>query len=118
MNLPVVKKIRTLEEKQKVIDAAIADNHNFSIATHVLTKGDEIVGAWSLGAIPLVAVWSKTDGINGKDSLIMNKTISAIMNDRSPNPYLIACDESSPYINYMDKLGYKHFWKTNLFLSQ
>ena len=118
MPIPIIKKIKTLEEKQEVIDAAVADNHNFYIPTHAVIKNNEIVGAWSLGAIPLVTAWHKTDGVNAKDSLIINKSICAIMDDRGHQPYIIACDETSPYINYMEKFGYKNPWKTNLFLSQ
>jgi len=117
MPLPKARKIRTSEEQQLVIDAAIADNHNMNYATHVIEKGNEIVGGWCLGAIPLVMIWNNSNSINAKESLILNNTLRTIMDDRSPNGYLIACDNNSPYISHMKKFGYQPIWETNLFDS-
>jgi len=117
MPLPKARKIRTPEEQQLVINAAIADNDNMTYPTHIIEKGNEVVGGWSLGSIPLVMVWHKSDGINAKESLILNNTFRTIMDDRSPNGYFIACNNNSPYINHMQKFGYSPIWKTNLFVS-
>ena len=117
MPLPKARKIRTSEEQQLVRDAAIADNDNMNYATHVIEKGNEIVGGWCLGAIPLVMIWHNSNSINAKESLILNNTLRTIMDDRPPNGYLIACDNNSPYISHMKKFGYQPIWETNLFDS-
>tara|TARA_Y100000114_G_C11747572_1_gene322476 strand:+ start:1626 stop:1982 length:357 start_codon:yes stop_codon:yes gene_type:complete len=118
MPLPQVRKIRDEEERQLVIKAAIDDNDNMVYPTHLVEKNGDIVGGWSLGVLPLVLAWSKSDGINAKESLILRNNLSSIMNDRSPNPFVIACNDSSPYISYMKKFGYDPIWKTNLFISK
>ena len=118
MPLPKVRKIKTEEERQLVIDAAIADNDNMKYPTHLVEKNGDIVGGWSLGLMPLVLIWNKSDSINAKESLILKHTLGSIMDDRSPNPYIIACNDHSPYISHMKKFGYKPIWKTNLFISK
>lgn len=118
MSIPVVKKIHTQEDQKLVIDTIREDGKTFAFPTHVVIKNKEVVGALSLNAIPLAAIWTRSDAIKAKDSYILNHTLSAIANDRGMERYLIGCDESSPYFKYLDKFGYTPFWKTNLFLSQ
>jgi hypothetical protein len=117
MPLPTAKKITTEEERDLVIKSALADNDNMIFPTHMVEKNGEVVGGWSLGAIPLVMVWHKSDAIGAKESLILNNTFKSIMNDRAPGSYFIACNDKSPYINHMEKFGYNPVWKTNLFVS-
>lgn len=118
MSIPIVKKIHTQEDQKLVINAVREDGETFAFPTHAVIKDEEIVGALSLNAIPLAAIWTKSDTIKAKDSYILNHTLSSIANDRGIERYLIGCDESSPYLKYMEKFGYTPFWKTNLFLSQ
>ena len=44
MPLPKARKIRTPEEQQLVINAAIADNDKMTYPTHIIEKGNEVVG--------------------------------------------------------------------------
>ena len=118
MSLPKARKIKTEAERKLVINAAIADNDNMTFPTHVIEKDNKIVGGWSLGLMPLVMIWHKSDSINAKESLILNNTFRSIMDDRGQPAYFIACNDQSPYINHMEKFGYNPIWKTNIFASK
>ena len=118
MPLPKARRIRDNAEKKAVINAAIADKDNMTVPTHVVEKNGKIVGGWSLGKIPLVLVWHKSDEINAKESLILNNTFRSIMNDRGEGPFIIACNGHSPYIRHMKRFGFNPVWETNLFVSE
>lgn len=118
MPLPIARKIVTEEERLLTIQAAKDDNDSMHFPTHMITKGDQIVGGWCLGGIPLVMVWHDRTAVNVKESMILNNTIYTVMNDRSPNGFFIACNDDSPYINHMAKFGYNPIWPTNMFFKQ
>ena len=114
---PEVKKILTVEEQKEVINAATKDDHSIHLPTHKIVKNGEVVGAWSLGSIPLVMTWNDTKKINSRESLLIQNAINSIMNDRGQEQYFIACDENSNYRKYMERCGYKLFWKTDIFVK-
>jgi len=115
---PIVRKIKDEEERLAVIEAAKGDNDNMQFPTHVVMKGDEIVGGWCMGAIPLVLMWNKSTSINAKESMILNNVASAMMNDRGTGMYFMACNENSPYIGHMEKFGFLPVWPTNIFYKR
>ena len=118
MSLPTVRKITSKEERQAVINAAQADNDAMHFPTHVVMKGDEIVGGWCVAGIPLVLMWNKSTAISAKDSLILNNTAKAIMNDRDQAMYFMACNDNSPYIGHMKRFGFSPVWPTNIFYTR
>ena len=115
---PVFKKINTEEERQAVIQAALADNDRMDFPTHAVLKNGEIVGGWCLAGIPLVLGWSHTEKVKVKDSLVIKNTVNSIMNDRGARAYFIACNEKSPYMGHMERFGFHPVWSTNLFFEQ
>ena len=118
MSVPTVRKIRDEAERKAVIEAAIADNDQMQVPSHIIEKNGEIAGGWALSNIPLVLVWHKSDSISARESMYLNNTMRAVMNDRSDAPFVIACNNHSPYMGYMEKLGFQPIWETNLFLSK
>ena len=115
MSLPILKKITSDEQRIAVVQAALSDNDNMTFPTHVVMKGDKIVGGWCLGGVPLVMCWHSTTEVNAKDSMILNNAVAGIMNDRGVGMYMMACNNESPYINYMERFGLKPVWPTNIF---
>jgi len=118
MSLPTARKIKSKEELKKVLAAAREDNHNMPTPTHVIEKDGKIVGCWGLGNIPLVSVWHKEGSLGIRDSLNLNCTTKSIKYDRGHGIFIIACNENSPYMPFMEKVGYEPVWKTNLLLSK
>lgn len=118
MSFPILKKITTPEEQRAAIAAAQADNDNMIFPTHVVLKDGKIVGSWCIGGIPFVMLWHSTEHMKARDSMIMNNTVGALMNDRGVAQYCLACNSGSPFIGYMDKFGYSPVWPTNLFYKR
>lgn len=115
---PRVEKIKTIEELKLVIEEGKKDNHNLLNPTHAVKKGDEIVGAWSLAGVPLVTAWNKTDTVNKRDSLQIQNIVNSLMSEKNSDMYLIACDKNSNYTEFMERVGYKPYWETILYIKE
>lgn len=115
--LPNIRKITSKEEYQAVMDAAKMDNDIIDFPTHILYKDGEVVGGWSVDAIPLFSVWHHSKRITARDSLMLNNTIDTVMNERGHKNFLQLCNANSNYYSYMNKLGYKGWEGTTLFLK-
>jgi hypothetical protein len=113
-----VRKIVNEDERLNAISAAKEDNHNLLFPSHLLRKNGDIVGAWSLAAIPLCLVWSHSKRISARDSFTFSGVMDTLMLERNFNFYLMACDSDSNYYPHMEQLGYKFVWPTNIFYKQ
>ena len=116
--LPVMKKIDSEEERQAVIQAALADNDRMDFPTHVVLKDGEIAGGWCMAGIPLVMAWNHTQKMKARDSFAIKNIAASIMNDRGARAYFIACNNNSPYMGHMERFGFTPVWATNLFFEQ
>ena len=112
---PTVKLIQTLDQEARVLQSARDNNHSMICPTHFVERNGEIIGASSLGSIPLVLVWHHNEKVSAKDSMHLKLVYDSIMETKRLPRYFIACDESSPYNKHMNRLGYKHIWKTDIF---
>ena len=115
---PTIEKIKTIEELELIVAEGKKDNHNLFNPTHVVKKGNNIVGAWSLCGIPFVTAWNKTDSINKRESLQIQSIVNSLMSEKGQDQYLIACDKDSKYTKFMEKVGYKHYWETVLYIKE
>lgn len=113
--IPKVLPVDSTELRAKVIKEGQADNHDVSVATHYLQKNNEIVGAWNLGALPLVMNWQHSEKVSSRDSLYLQSTLDALMLEKGHKLYLSACAQDSPYRPYMEKLGYSLVMSSDIF---
>lgn len=118
MALPEFKKIITPEQRIAVIEAAVADNDNMTFPTHAVMQGDDIVGGWCMGGVPLAMCWHHTEKMHAKESFHINGIASSIMNDRGHAMYMMACNSESPFYNHMARFGYNPVWPTNIFYKR
>lgn len=114
---PTLQKVRTPEQADALIAAAKADGDAMIYPTHGVYRDGEIVGAWSIAAIPLVLCWHKSDAIKARDSLVMRNTVDAVLDSQNVTAYATACNSGSPYLPHMEKFGYQPVWPTNLFVK-
>lgn len=115
--IPQLNKISSIEEAQKVIEAARSDLDAIIAPTHWVEKNGEIAGAWSINAIPLVLCWHHSKAMGARDSFVMRNTVDALLQDRGVPNYATCCRSDSPYIEHMEKFGYQPIWPTNMFLK-
>ena len=114
---PELVKIIDSSLLKEVKEKALQDKHSMPFPTHAIIKEDKVIGGVCLGGIPLVTVWSDTQKVKSRDSLVISKIINSILNNNGINNYFIACDSHSPYFGHMEKLGYKYPWSTNIFFK-
>lgn len=116
--IPQFKKIDTPEERQAVVDAAVANNDNMVFPSHVAYKNGEIIGGYSLNVVPAVMCWTHSEKATARDSLQIKRCIDSVMSDRGNKIYMTACNSDSPYYQHMEKFGYHPIWPTNIFWTQ
>jgi hypothetical protein len=113
-----VRPIRSNDELKQLIEIAAADNHVVIGPTHLLIKGDEIVGYMSLGGITHVHNWFHSEKGNAKDSLLAISQGEAILAQQGITNYIVACDEESPFFGKMEKIGFTPLFNTNLYSKE
>lgn len=114
---PKFRLIESPDESARVLAAARADNDCLVHPSHLLERHGEIVGAASLGVVPLVMVWNHSQRITARDSLHLKLVYDSIMETKGHQNYLIACNKQSPYHAHMKRLDFKPIWETELFVG-
>lgn len=100
-------------------DQAAADNHHVVIApTHLMMKGDEIVGYLSLNGLPTVQAWFDSHHKHAADSLKMIEHGETVFREAGVRMYAICCAEESPFTPHMDRLGFKKLGTTVMWIKQ
>lgn len=116
--IPTVKKIVSKEQADALMQAVKQDSDNLDFPTHMVLRGDEIIGGISVGAIPFCTVWMDSEKCDAKDSFQMQSCIESVLNDRGISRYFVACDEKSNYMGHMERFGHKPYWRAVLYLRE
>lgn len=111
--IPKVVKVSTARAKEKYLNTAKEDP--LTAPTHVIYKGDELVGKWNLAEVPLVLVWHHEQKVKAKDSLILNSLQESIMSEKGINEYYIVVNEESPYTDHLSRLGFEPIHTTKIY---
>jgi len=115
--LPRLRKIVDQAERLKVYEAARADNDGIDHATHVWTRGGEIVGAASMAAVPIILGWHRSDKISARESFHIFRIYESVMDQMGFPRYWTLVNKASPYRDHMEKFGFKAIWETKLFVG-
>ena len=116
-HIPTIKKIKTNELRQQVVQAALLDGDNMQFPTHAVYKNGEVVGGWNVGGFPLLLCWHDKHKVSAKDSVMINATMDSVMNSAGHEVWWMACNSGSPYYDHVEKLGFKHVWPTNIIIK-
>lgn len=103
------------ELAKRLFEAAQADHHICIAPTHVMLRGEKIIGYLSLGGMPVVQAWFDTKSGHVLDSLKMIETGEAVFDSQGVKQFMIAVDEASPFYPHMERLGFTPVFKTTLF---
>ena len=117
-NLPTVRKVRTREQIEAIQRGAAADNHYVIAPTHYVEKNGQIAGYWSINGIPNFHLWHDSKLITARDSIHLTDIGDAIISNMGFSECVMYCAKSSPYYNYMHKLGFQGGFNTNLFVRE
>ena len=113
--VPKVQKIKTKEQMDAVLAASQADNDGCVYPSHVVMKNGEIVGSASIAVLPVLMLWHHSEKIGPRESMQLQNTYEAIMEERGVNQYIILCNKNSPYNSHMKAFGYENVWETEVF---
>lgn len=94
------------EDAQRLVGAAASDEHIVVAPTHLVMKGEEIVGYGSLGAIRLVNVWVHSRKVNKFESVRLLREAEEILRGHGAGVVCMPCDQKSPFRPFMPRLGY------------
>lgn len=112
---PRLEPLTRPEDVAAVLAAGRADNDGVCFPSHAVVRGGEVVGAVSLGVVPLVMLWNHSQKVGPRDSLHLKRVYDAMMLARGTPAYVIACNQRSPYHAHMERLGFKSIWATHLY---
>ena len=113
--LPRLRKIVDEAERQKVYEAAKADEDGVDHVTHVWTRGGEIIGAASMAAVPVILGWHHRARMSARDSFHCFRIYESVMDQMGFPKYWTLVNARSPYQDHMEKFGFKPIWETKLF---
>ena len=114
---PKFRQVDSPDEVKKVLAAIAADNDKLIAPNWVVERHGEIIGAASLGVVPLVMVWNHSQKITPKDSMHLKLAYDIAMEAKGHRQYWMACNKHSPYNAHMTQLGFKPIWETEIFVG-
>ena len=96
-----IRPISSEEERLKVYEEAEKDGDRQPLMpTHVVTKGNDIVGAFCLFS-PTVYWWMHTKKVKGRESLSIFQSMSALLANEGINKFVLPCEPESPYFTLL-----------------
>jgi len=102
---------------QEQLDAlkveAASDNHIPLYPTHLVKRGDDVVGYISFLATPVVSPWLHSKKVRARDSLSLLNIIENMAAARGCRTILMPCAEHSPFYPVMEKLGFTRYGFTS-----
>ena len=98
--------------------AAAADEHMVLSPTHLMVKGDEIIGYLSIGGLPTVQAWFNSQHKHAADSVKMIEHAETIMREQGARVYAVACAPQSPFSIHMERLGFTKLGETVLWRKE
>jgi hypothetical protein len=97
---------------------AAADNHQALAPTHVMIRGDEILGYVSIAGMPMINFWAHSGKLHAGESLKMIETAEAVAQHEGCQLVCVPCAENSPFAQHMERLGFQKLGATVLYLKQ
>lgn len=114
---PRLRKIVNESERQKVYEAIRSDKDNLNHASHVWERGGEIVGAASMGCIPVLLGWHHQSKISARDSFHMFRVYESAFDAVGHASFYVLVNKKSPYNSFMHQFGFKSIWETEVFVG-
>ena len=98
-----IRPIASEEERLQVYEEAEKDGDRHPLMpTHVVTKGNDIVGAFCLFS-PTVYWWMHTKKVKGRESLSIFQSMSALLANEGVSKFVLPCEPESPYYPFLSK---------------
>ena len=98
-----IRPIESEEERLQVYEEAEKDGDRHPLmATHVVKKDNDIVGAFCLFS-PTVYWWMHTKKVRGRDSYSVFQAMDALLANEGVHEFVLPCEPESPYFSLLSK---------------
>lgn len=118
-NFATVRPIRP-EDAEAVRAAAAEDGHQLVAPTHVVERDGEIIGALSVGVVPLVLAWGHSTKSRTRDAVHTVSVIENLLALASPAGTVVAIPSVAecPFAGTLQALGYSQHGTVTLNLKK
>lgn len=99
-------------------DHAAMDNHITLAPTHLVMKGERVVGYASMGGLPTLNVWMDSQRTHAMDSVRMLEHAEVALREKGVRHFLMPCAENSPFAPHMERLGFRRLGPTVLYIKE
>ena len=120
-NFIQLKRIKDAEEFNLLVELAKKDNHGAYVPTHVLWKGGNRLGYFSVGSpgVPIIFAWLDQDKVSPRESFNLINLIENFVALSGAVAVSFPVPKSSPFHDLMPSMGYTDagtytFWVKNL----
>jgi hypothetical protein len=110
--------IRTVEEFEKLKQAAFDDNHFPLWANYYLRRGETVTGFAGIDSIPFTHLWAHTKHMSAADSFSMLNTIENLLRLKGHKGTIVPLHESSTFNGHLEKAGYTKMFDTTIFYKK
>ena len=118
-NPAAAEQLKGLVQELTALKAACdADSHYLFNPTHIMERGEEIVGCASIGAMPMVNVWMHSKKIRNRESAGLMNMVENAAWQSGFKTIALPCWKHSPLRPFMESAGgYSYFGETGLFIK-
>lgn len=107
----------TQPEIEVVSKLGLEDNHGIIAPTHVVSKGDVLLGCFSVGSIPLVLPWLDTRMCRKFESARAIQQVEDSLRFVGQKFIAIPCGKESPFYRLAERAGYVKVYDNTLFMK-
>ena len=116
--LPWVRRV-VAEEVPQLEAIAAGDGHTIVAPTHIVERAGEIVGYFSIGAVPMILAWAHTKRMRSRESIHALNVAENYLATVAPGATIcVPCVAGSPFEPYMAGLGYRNFGQATINLKK
>lgn len=91
------------------------DGHYVPAITHVVTDNDQVIGAFSVSAAPVLFFWMHTTRAMPIHCFKAFRQAESILRDAGHENPILIIERSSPFYPFLQRLGYGISGKAELF---
>lgn len=114
MNMVRIRPFRE-EDRDLLSKVAAQDDHVVIAPGHVVEKDHRMIGY--LGVVPSVLVWMDTHEARVRDSAMVLNFFENMLANNGAGVISVPCNEKSPYLPYLDRLGYADVGSFRMFMK-
>jgi hypothetical protein len=106
------------EDFERLKARAAADAHTVVDPTHVLKRGNEIVGYGGIGSVATLHVWVDSKNVRARESLeLLNLGENLAAGLTGQRRLLVPCFEGSPFRAVLPRVGYRYWGESGFFVK-